>query len=258
MKAYFAFFKIELIQGLHHRAATFGRFGFYAVILFIFSRLWHIVADKIPLAMSPGDLIWYLAMTELIILSYPLVHLEIEEDVRTGTLAYFISKPCSYLWSRYFRALGTVYSRTFVLIFAGLIFSYLFAGGFPSNPKGLLLFLPLAALSIAVGLIFLVTIGIFSFWIEDSSPLHWVWQKMSFILGGMMLPLDIYPSWLKKIAEYSPFSALLYSPAKASITLNYEMALASFIKLIFWGLMAFVFAEYVYRKAVQQVSYNGG
>lgn len=258
MRSYLAFFKIEFIQGLHHRAATFGRFGFYAIILFIFSRLWAVVADKMPMELTRGDLIWYLAFTELIILSYPLVHVEIEEDVKSGVLAYFLSKPCSYFWSRYFRALGTVYSRTIVLAIGGLIFAGLFAGGFPTNPMGILLFVPLAILSIAVGLIFQVLIGIFSFWIEDSSPIHWVWQKLSFILGGMMLPLDIYPTWLKNIAMYSPFSALLYLPAKAAITMNFYMAFEALLKLTFWALIGILISEFIFRKAIKQVSFNGG
>ncbi|MEZ4741563.1 MAG: hypothetical protein R3B45_03815 [Bdellovibrionota bacterium] len=258
MTKYWEFIKIEFQQGMQYRGAALAKMGFYGLVLFIFSRLWKVVAIKTTLSMPAKDMLWYLAMTELIVLSFPLIHLEIEEDVRTGNLAYFLTKPTSYMWSRYARGLGSVFSKLLFLIFAGLFFAYLFSGGFPEKPLGLLLFLPLLIISIAVYLLFQMSIGVSSFWIQDCSPVYWVWQKMSFILGGMILPLDIYPSWLKSIAMNTPFASLLYEPVKAALTLDVNLAFGVAFKLFLWGLLAIFLLSLIYKKACKQLVLNGG
>lgn len=197
-------------------------------------------------------------MTELIALSFPMTHLEIEEDVRTGNLAYALIKPSSYLWSRYARALGMTISRWVLLSLAGLFFAFIFSGGFPQHTFSFFLFIPLALFSLAIGLIFHVIIGITSFWIQESSPIYWVWQKLGFILGGMILPLDIYPHWLKTLASFTPFVSFFYEPVIASINLDFKLALFCVLKLFFWGGMGVLLAQWTYSRARKGLVVNGG
>lgn len=258
MNKYFEFAKIEFYQSIHNRAATVGRFGFYGVILFIFSRLWQVVSARTELSLSPADMLWYLAMTELIVISYPLTHLEIEDDVRSGNLAYALTRPASYLWSQLARALGATFFRVISLALAGFCFATLFSGRLPQNLWGLLAFLPLALGALVVSITFNLIIGISAFWIQDSSPVYWVWQKSSFILGGMILPLDIYPQWLRSIAEWTPFVSLIYEPAMAAITMNTFLMLKCLIKLFLWGTVAVLVAQWMFFKASRELSLNGG
>lgn len=258
MNKYLEFVKIEFQQGLKHRGATIGRFGFYGVVLFVFSQLWKVVATKSSIQLSSIDMLWYLAMTELIVLSFPLVHLEIEEDVRSGNLAYFLVRPYSYLGARYARAVGSLLSRYLILVGAGVVFAYLFSGGWPSHPSSLWIFVPLSLLSCLVGLVFHVMIGVISFWIQDCSPIYWVWQKLGFVLGGMIFPLDIYPEWLQSIAFATPFSAFLYEPAMAALRADYGLAGLVVLKLAFWWLVAVSLVSCVFVKARQGLAINGG
>ena len=60
-----------------------------------------------------------------------------------------------------------------------------------------------------VSVFFHAAIGCAAFWLQDASPVYWIWQKFNFVLGGLILPLSLYPEWLQKVAYLSPFSALL-------------------------------------------------
>jgi hypothetical protein len=42
-------------------------------------------------------------------------------------------------------------------------------------------------------LAFCALIGLCAFFLEDTSPVHWLCEKLSFAFGGLMLPLDLYP-----------------------------------------------------------------
>src|SRR6185503_5609466 len=100
----------------------------------------------------------------------------------------------------------------------------LLSGALPADLRGVLWALPIGALSAVALLSFNAMIGLCAFWLQDCSPIYWVWQKLAFLLGGLLLPLDIYPRWLRRLAEASPFSALLYGPA--SLVLEFEPARA--------------------------------
>src|SRR5262245_37319895 len=58
-----------------------------------------------------------------------------------------------------------------------------------------------------------IWIGLLAFWLEDVSPVYWVWQKLLFMLGGLMLPLELYPHVVQRAALFTPFPAMLALPA---------------------------------------------
>ena len=43
--------------------------------------------------------------------------------------------------------------------------------------------------------------------------MYWVWQKLMFVLGGLMLPLELYPAFVQRAALFTPFPSLLAAPA---------------------------------------------
>ena len=94
VRRYSAIALTALRQSLSERAALLGRVAFYAVILLIFSRLWAVVIESGALAgRSAAELLWYLAITEWVILSLPPVHLDIEQEVRSGDIACRLPRP---------------------------------------------------------------------------------------------------------------------------------------------------------------------
>ena len=44
--------------------------------------------------------------------------------------------------------------------------------------------------------------------------LRFLYQKLIFVLGGMLLPLEVLPPTLETIARWLPFSAMAYIPAR--------------------------------------------
>ena len=256
MRKYWQFFYIEFLHGFYYRAVILGRVSFYGLLLFIFSRLWLVTA-KYNSLFTAKEMIWYLALTELIVLSLPLVHVEIEEDVRSGNLAYFLLRPASYLWSRYFRALGAAFSRLLVMAVAGFAYAWCLVGLLP-NSSSLLWFLPLGLLAMMVGTLFQLIIGLFAFWLQDSSPLYWVWQKLLFILGGLILPLSIYPVWLQKVSQFTVFPYLLHFPATISLRPNPHDIVVCVLALLLWGLLGIFIGNFIFRRACQDLVINGG
>jgi ABC-2 type transport system permease protein len=258
MKKYLYFTLISARQSWGRKGSSFGRVFFYGIILFVFSRLWVMIGKHSELENSARDMLWYLAMTEWIVLSIPYVSMEVEEDVRSGNIAYLLGRPTSYLWSKYFESLGALFVRLAVMAVGGIIFGLLFTGGWPTNPQGLLLFLPLGIAACLVLNLFNVGIGLTSFWLQDSMPLYWIWQKCNFVLGGMMIPLSIYPEWAQKIAVYLPFHSFLYGPAQTGLKADFGFGLIVLVKLVGWFSVAAFLVTWIYKRALKDLCLNGG
>ena len=256
---YLAVAATALRQSLSERAAVVGRAGFYAIILLIFSRLWTVVIESGALpGRSAAELLWYLAITEWVILSLPPIHLDIEHEVRTGDIACRLPRPLSYVGAKLAEGAGDALLRMATLGAAGIALAWVLGGGLPADPRGLVFVVPLGLLAVAVGLMFHAAIGLGAFWLQDCAPIYWIWQKLAFILGGLLLPLEIYPAWLREIALWTPFSALMHGPGRMSFGWDPAFAGLVTLRLLLWAAVAALLLVVVYRRALRVLDVNGG
>ena len=256
---YAAVARTAVRQSLAERGALIARLAFYGVILLVFSRLWRVAAERGAIALaSPKDLLWYLAVTEWVILSVPLIHLQIEADVQRGDVAALLPRPISYLGSRLAESAGDYLLRSLTLAIAGCAFATAMTGGLPDDPRGLLLALPLGLFSGLVALCFYAAIGLMSVWVTDCGPIYWIWQKCAFILGGLMLPLEVYPAWLRNFALLTPFAALMNGPGRMVFGWQPWLASRIALQLVAWSVVATATLVVVYARARRRLEVSGG
>jgi ABC-2 type transport system permease protein len=104
-----------------------------------------------------------------------------------------------------------------------------------------------------------VSMGLAAFWFTDVTPLYWIWQKSLFVLGGLMLPLEFYPSWLVRLGSLTPFPSVLAGPGAFVLgraTTSYALPLAA--RLLFWMLAAALCAQQLFGRATRRLQLNGG
>jgi len=248
-------------RGLAERAVLAGRVVFLGAILFIFSRVWGTVIGTGTIAIAgagKAELIWYLAVTEWCVLSVPPTFLAVEAEVRSGDVACRLVRPVSYVGAQVAEAFGETALRLAVLGPAAVAFALMIAGGWPAEPRGLLLALPLGLLSSALSVLAMTAIGLSAFWIVDTSPVFWIWQKLAFVLGGLLLPLELYPDWLRAIARSSPFPAMLWGPGRMAFGFAPDAALETFVELALWSAVAAAGLAALSRRARHRLTVNGG
>ena len=259
LRKYASVARMAIQRELASRAALIARLTLYGALLLIFSKLWHVVAERSTLVpASPRDLIWYLAITEWIVLSGPFIHLQIEQDVQRGNIAALLPRPMSYLGFRLAENAGDFLLRSAVMAAGGFVFASSMAGGLPDDPRGLLVALPLGILAGYVVLMLHAVIGLTSVWLTDSAPVYWVWQKCSFILGGLMLPLEVYPAWLRGVALFTPFPALINGPGRMAFGWQPALAFEVVLQLVLWSIASTVLLVWVYGRARRALEVTGG
>ena len=167
---YGAFVRVAAAQARREGGELYGRVVFFAVILGVFSSLWHVVAEAgMPVATDPNALVWYLAVTEWVVLSAPPMHIEIQEAIRRGDVVYQLGRPVSYVGAKFAEGLGLLVMRAPLLGVTACVCAFAFTGWIPplrvlacTVPFGL------AAAALLTGLY--LWIGLLAFWLEDVSP----------------------------------------------------------------------------------------
>src|SRR5215471_16534129 len=202
---YGAFVRIAATLARRERGDLYGRIAFFAIILGVFSSLWRAAAEAgLRTTTDPRALLWYLAATEWIVLSVPMVHIDIQEEIRRGDVIYQLGRPVSYLGSAFAEGLGLLAVRAPVLGATAFVCAFTLTARMPS-PRALLLVAPFGLAAAALITTMYLVIGLLAFWLDDVSPLYWIWQKLMFVLGGLMLPLELYPELMQRAAWFTPF-----------------------------------------------------
>jgi ABC-2 type transport system permease protein len=201
------------------RLATAARGALNVLILAIFWAFWRAT----PLAelgrpdFTPERLIWYLAITEWIVFATGMPYREIEEDIRSGALASRLSRPIGYAAACLAQWCGGAAFRLLAFAVIGFGAALGFSGTVPLAPAILLGLLLSAVLAVAILHLCHLMIGLATTWTGSAAPLHWISQKGLFVLGGLIIPLTLYPTPFRGIAEVSPFAAMLSAPASLAL-----------------------------------------
>lgn len=258
-KKYIAVFNLSFIHTLKNYKALIGLSIFLITCLIIFAHLWKIAAAKTgAVSLNAEQLLWYIAFNEWVLVSIPQTHEMMEEDLRSGRLAYQLPRPISYLGATFSEAIGALTVNLLILGAVTFSFTWWQVGALPFQPIGLLVALLFGFAAGGVAVIFQMLIGLSAFWLEEVSPFFWIWEKLLFMLGGLMLPLAVYPPWLQTLAQFTPFPAILGQRSALAIEFSFHNILALTASLTVWSLLAFAALMLTYRRGLRILNVEGG
>ncbi len=263
MRKYLFVLKATLIESLQYVMNIFLGFITFFMLLFIFMNLWnYIYSDSANVinGYSKNQMIWYVILTEIIWFGMrnQTLSSQISNDIKSGSIAYGINKPYHYISYIVAKHLGEIAVKSVLFVIAGFVIGYCFLGSFPEIR---LYRLPLLLLSLVLGILintFLkMSISVLSFWIEDSTPFHWIYDKMIIVLG-IMFPVEVFPLWAQPLIRYSPIYVVTYGPAKLVIDYQSRMALSVLGAQGIYLVFSLTVLLLLYRKGVKKLNVNGG
>jgi ABC-2 type transport system permease protein len=260
VRKYLRVFAFAARDQLVYMPAFLFRNFFFVVILFTFFSLWRVVfAGRAALSgFTMIQMLWYLTFTETIELSKSRSLFAIQEEVKDGTLAVTLSRPYSYVLYNLARSLGESYVKMFPMLAVGFALAMLFVGPLP----GYFTALPFGMILIALGLLltnlWLIVINLLSFWSEETLPYYWIVQKLIFILGGLFIPVDLFPDWLSGTARFLPFAFSAYWPAVTMVDFSTEKLLTGLAGAVFYAVVLGGLAAFLYARGRRRVCAQGG
>lgn len=163
-----------------------------------------------------GMLLYYV----LVILSGKLVRGEefgggqISQDIYDGGLSKYLVYPTSYFRFKYAQALGGLVPALVQLALFGAIAPLLLALPEDQRPTWAGALMGAVSLGLANLLYFTLALPIqgVAFWADNVWSLSVLLRFGSGLLGGAMLPLDLFPDWAQRVLDWLPFRYLFDFP----------------------------------------------
>jgi ABC-2 type transport system permease protein len=259
-KKYTSIAKLSLLNAIHYPANIVSRLLLYTVFISVFYFLWGtIYQDAEVHGYSFTQLIWYLCFTEFVVFCCrSAIYDQMNEDVKSGSIAYLLTRPCHYIFFQFFTSSGELalncitfgaYAIFLAMIYVGPLVGFSF------------MHLPLILLSAFLGVMLnffmLIILGLTAFIWEENTGFYFVYQKLIFILG-MFFPVEFLPYWLQDIAKSLPFSYVAWAPARLAVAYSNEFLLFILPRQIFWVLLAVSCSLLLYNRAVRYLQGQGG
>src|SRR5262249_50696961 len=155
------------------------------------------------------SMVWYIAASELASFGGVQFREQVRADIYSQQLSGLMGRPLPYWLLKSLQLLGRGLLHFAFLGASGFVLSWWLTGQLPYlAPNWIVLLLPLL-LGLLLTLICCFAIGMLDIWGQYARPIYWIWQKSLFVLGGLMLPLTLYPDWLEKVAIWTPFPAMV-------------------------------------------------
>jgi ABC-2 type transport system permease protein len=261
-RKYSAAFRVSLLTQLAYAGELWVRTIFLLLILFIFASLWHATYAELGRprlgGFTPAQMLTYLAITESVILSRTRGTLRFDEDVRTGAIAYALARPYHYVLYRYAEVSAERLLRLGLNLLVALPLAWLFAGGAGLSAAGLLPGLLVLAGAVTADFLLLMAVQLLAFWVEDTNGLQFIYDRLLLLLGGVLLPLSLFPGPLADVARALPFSALIYDPARTFVAFDGREFGALLARQGAALAMGALLAAAVFRAGARRVQLNGG
>jgi ABC-2 type transport system permease protein len=224
--------------------------------------LWTSVADEAPFRgyHSENFVAYYLATLIVRNLTGSWVAWQISEEIRMGTMAMRLLRPlhpfvafsASHLAAIPFRGVVALPIAIALLVSSG-------ASALTTNPLQIAALVPSLVLAWLITFAMLFAIGSLAFWITKSMALFTLYFGLFNLLSGYLLPLDLLPWWIAKVAAYSPFRAMLSSPVELMTKqMTGTQVLEVLAGQVGWATGMIVLALWVWRVGIRHFEAVGG
>ena len=126
--------RVSLTNTLTYRVTIITRFVFFTLFLYVFMSLWRtIYKDGSLNGYGYAQIVWYLMITEFI--SFVIgsdFYANINDEVKTGAIAYQLGRPVHYVFYQFATALGQISVNALAFGSLAVVLGFVFAGPLPT------------------------------------------------------------------------------------------------------------------------------
>jgi ABC-2 type transport system permease protein len=218
--------------------------------------LWSTVAAEQPFRGygSKQFVAYYLANLIVRQLTGSWVGWQISEEIRTGSMAMRLLRPVHPYFAFAFSHLAAVPFRSAIAVpIAVVLLLSSGASALTSDPVQLGFVVLSIAMAWLISFSLLFALGCVAFFMTKSMALMNLYFGLFSLLSGYLLPLDLMPAMLGRIAAWSPFRFMLSAPVELLVKpFTTEDALALLGKQAAWTVAMVALALFVWNRGVRR------
>ncbi len=197
------------------------RFDYFMAVLngflyiFIFTSLWKALFQQGAGhgGYTLASITTYAVLAMVIRISFTMDDSLIPAKVRDGSIALDLIRPVPFFMMNLAQCTGHAAFHLFARGIPILLFStVLFGLSFPVTGAGL----AAGVLSLVMGFFILFMLhylfGLLAFWFTEIFPFQLLKYGLLNLLGGSVIPVDLFPAFMKPLMAVMPFQHMFYTP----------------------------------------------
>jgi len=220
VKKYLSFFKMRLLAGLQYRTAALAGMStqlvWGAMEILLYRAFYRENPAAFPMGMEALSSYIWLQQAFLAFFALWQGEREIAEAVRTGTVAYELTRPIGLYGMWMARSLGLRLSRGLLRCWPIVLVGFLLPApyGLRLRAENLGQFALSAVLMLVLVCAYMSILYAASFYMTDSNGINVLSVAAADLLGGAIVPIPFLPEPLRTVAELSPFGSMQNVPLR--------------------------------------------
>ena len=265
MKAFWRLTAISIQSHLYYRTSFFLNLLSPTVLLFGQYMLWTALY-----AQQGGGTIGGMdkpAMFAYILLAFAISNLlgwagenKLSKEIKTGQVVARCIRPAAFLTQFLAEALGTLLTQGAVNLFVVFV-GFLCFGEYMTLPSVSVLPAFILCLVLAVVLRLMVTdvFSLLCFFTTGYLGIAWTRTALFDFFSGAMIPVALFPGWLRTAACYTPFPYMLQVPVAVLLSQDTLVGLPEvYLLQVFWILVFLGLHGIIYGLARRNLTIAGG
>ncbi len=252
--------KIQMAYRFDFFMAILGSLLTMSLMYFLWASIFR---SSTSIEMSYPALITYVCLGQAFSFARPgqrRIMMRISQGIRSGDVLLDLVRPTDYQMLIFSDTIGAYLMETITVSLPSYLLAvFLFRIAAPVTPEAAAGFI----LSL-IGSLFLVLsldffIGLMAFWTFNVWGLGYAKIAILDILAGTIIPLTLFPEWLRRIAMLLPFKDMAYTPLAIYVGQISGSAIWTSILIQFgWGIGLVLLTRLVWIKARRRIEIQGG
>jgi ABC-2 type transport system permease protein len=251
-------FTTSIQRSLSQRSGLAFSGFLYLIVVGVLSGLWRngvSARGGLLAGYTASSLTWYLAASEAVTISLnSRLIADIGSHIVSGEIATEMLRPVPVLRQRVVAEFGRILPRLLLCSILGITLCLLTVGA-PRQWASIVLAVPSLILAVACNIVAQHAFAALAFWLRETGATWFLYQKFVFMLGGMLLPMQVLPKLLRKAASFTPFPSMAYAPARL-VSGHFEPRLIAV--QIGWLIALYLLALFAFAKGEARFQVVGG
>lgn len=263
MRPLWAVTKARFRTLLQYRGAAIGglitQLFFGLVSLMIYRAFFSMAPADQP--MNLGEVITYLWLNQAFFAMQPwMPDGDVRQMMRTGSVAYELTKPCSLFWLWVARAVAMRSAPTLLRAIPILLVAHLFFGlQLPAGWQSAGWYLISLAAALVLSSAITVVLNGSLFWTVSGEGAAVLMPALLTSLSGLNIPLPFYPDWMQGFLRWQPFRGLLDVPSRIySGSIPPDRAGLEILSQLTWSAVILFLGWWMVHRGLKRLVVQGG
>ena len=181
-------------------------------------------------------------------------------EIRSGTVAARIIRPTPFIVQSVSEMTGSILLQGLINFIIVILGYSLFSGYLlRPTPGEILIFFPCLLLAVLLRMMLIDVFSLFCFFSTGYLGITWTRNALFDFFSGSLIPVAIFPQWLKTVSYMTPFPYMLQVPAAVLLGQKLPGSIPMmFLWQLLWLCILFLLHAVIYRRVRRNMSIAGG